>query len=406
MSVETELIDKLLVGYKKPEDILGENGLLKRLTKTIVERALNAEMTAHLGYAKHESKGDGDGNSRNGNSKKTLQGEFGEVEIAVPRDRKATFDPKIVGKHQRRWEGFDDKILSMYARGLTTREIQGHLEEIYGVEVSPTLISNVTDAVVEELKGWQSRPLEPIYPIVYLDALYVRMRNEGRVENRAVYVAMGITLEGQKEVLGLWTSAQEGARFWLGVLTDVKNRGVREILIACVDGLKGFPEAIRNVYPKAEVQLCIVHMVRNSLKYVNWKERKQVAADLKLVYRAATRDQAEQELEQFAAVWDKKYPMIYRQWKEQWNQVSVFFQFPEEVRRVIYTTNAVESLHMSLRKIIKTRSGFPSEEAALKLLYLALRNVTAKWQSVQSWREAMNQFAVLWQDRITAALPS
>jgi putative transposase len=403
MAVANELIDKLIAEYKRPEDILGEKGLLKQLTKAIVERALHSELTEHLGYEKHEPSGRGSGNSRNGASKKTLQGDFGEVEIAVPRDRNGSFEPKIVEKHQRRWVGFDDKILSMYARGMTTREIQGHLEEIYGVEVSPTLISNVTDSVLEEVKSWQSRPLEAVYPVVFLDALYVRMRNEGRVETRAVYVVMGVTMEGQKEVMGLWSSAQEGSRFWLGVLTDIKNRGVKDILIACVDGLKGFPEAIRSVYAKAEVQLCIVHMVRNSLKYVNWKERKQVAADLKLVYRAATREQAEQELEGFAEKWERKYPMIPRQWKENWDGVSVFFQFPGEIRKVIYTTNAVESLNRSLRKIIKVRGGFPSEEAGMKLLYLALRNATKKWHTVQNWKEAMNQFAVLWKDRLAAA---
>ena len=405
MAVETELIDQLLAGYKKPEDILGEHGLLKRLTKTIVERALHAEMTDHLGYEKNDPVGEGSGNSRNGTSRKTLKGDFGAVDIAVPRDRKATFEPKIVEKHQRRWVGFDDKILSMYARGMTTRDIQGHLEEMYGVEVSPTLISNVTDGVLEEVKNWQSRPLEGIYPVVYLDALYVRMRNEGRVENRAVYVVIGITVEGQKEVLGLWTSAQEGARFWLGVLTDLKNRGVKDILIACVDGLKGFPEAIRGVYASTQVQLCVVHMVRNSLKYVNWRERKTVAGDLKQVYRAATREQAEEELKAFGEKWDQKYPMIHRQWEANWEEVSVFFQFPAEIRKVIYTTNAVESLHRSLRKIIKTRGGFPNEEAGLKLLYLALRNATARWQTVQNWKEAMNQFAILWGDRIAAAMP-
>ncbi|MBL8175413.1 MAG: IS256 family transposase [Bryobacterales bacterium] len=405
MAVTNELIDKLIAEYKRPEDILGEKGLLKQLTKAIVERALHTELTEHLGYEKHEPSGRGKGNTRNGTSKKTLQGDFGELEIAVPRDRNASFEPKIVEKHQRRWAGFDDKILSMYARGMTTREIQGHLEEIYGVEVSPALISNVTDAVLEEVKSWQSRPLEALYPVVYLDALYVRMRHEGRVENRAVYVVMGISVEGQKEVLGLWSSAQEGSRFWMGVLTDLKNRGVKDILISCVDGLKGFPEAIRTVYPKTEVQLCIVHMVRNSLKYVNWKERKQVAGDLKLIYRSATREQAEQELEAFGEKWERKYPMIARQWKENWDGVSVFFQFPAEIRKVIYTTNAVESLHRSLRKIIKMRGGFPSEEAGMKLLYLALQNATKRWHVVQNWKEAMHQFAVLWKDRMVAAQP-
>jgi putative transposase len=292
----------------------------------------------------------------------------------------------------------------MYSRGMTTREIQGHLQEMYGVEVSPTLISEVTDAVIEEVKAWQSRPLEPLYAIVYLDALYVKMRHEGRVENRAVYVAIGVDLDGRKDVLGLWTSANEGAKFWLGVLTELKNRGVKDILIACVDGLKGFPQAIESVFPETRIQLCIVHLVRASLNYVNWKERKQVAADLKAIYRAGTEPQAELELRDFMAKWGNKYQAIGRLWKENWERVIPFFEFPPEIRRVIYTTNAVESLHMSLRKIIKTRGSFPSEEAALKLLYLALRNVIGKWDVIQHWKQALNHFQMLWGERIQAAL--
>jgi len=292
----------------------------------------------------------------------------------------------------------------MYARGMTTREIQGHLQQMYGVEVSPTLISEVTDAVLEEVKAWQNRPLEPVYGIVFLDALYVKMRNEGRVENRAVYVAIGVDLEGRKEVLGLWTSSHEGAKFWLGVLTEMKNRGVKDVLIACIDGLKGFPQAIESVFPEARVQLCIVHLVRASLNYVSWKERKRVAADLKGIYRAATERQAEQELTDFIAKWGDKYQAIGKLWKDNWQRVIPFFEFPPDVRRVIYTTNAVESLHMSLRKIIKTRGSFPSEEAALKLLYLALRNASAKWETIQHWKQALNHFQMLWGERIQAAL--
>jgi putative transposase len=365
---------------------------------------MSAELTDHLGYEKNDPAGYGSGNSRNGTMSKTLRGDFGEMSIETPRDRNGSFEPQIVKKHQTRFEGFDDKILSMYARGMTTREIQGHLQEMYGVEVSPTLISEVTDSVVEEVKAWQNRPLEPVYGVVYLDALYVKMRHEGRVENRAVYVAIGIGLDGQKDVLGLWTSNNEGAKFWLSVLTELKNRGVREILIACVDGLKGFPQAIESVFPQAVVQLCIVHLVRASLNYVNWKERKQVAADLKEVYRAATAVQAEMELNAFQARWGSKYQAIGKLWKENWARVIPFFDFPAEVRKVIYTTNAVESLHMSLRKIIKTRGSFPSEEAALKLIYLALRNVIQKWDTVQGWKQALNHFEMLWGDRIQAAL--
>jgi putative transposase len=404
MALDKNLIDKLLEGYQKPEDLIGENGLLKQLTKALVERALNAELTHHLGYEKHDPEGRGSGDSRNGTSRKKLTGDFGEVEIEVPRDRKGDFEPMIVGKHQRRFTGFDDKILSMYARGMTTREIQGHLQEIYGAEVSPSLISEVTDAVIEEVQQWQSRPLEHLYPIVYLDALLVKMRHEGRVENRAVHVAVGIKMDGLKDVLGLWTANTEGAKYWLTIVTELRNRGVEDIFIACVDGLKGFPEAIETIFPKTLVQLCIVHVVRNSLNYVSWKERKFVAADLRSIYTAPTAQAAEQELKCFGEKWDKRYGPIRLMWERHWDRIIPFFAFPPEIRKVMYTTNAVESLNMSLRKIIKTRGSFPSEQAALKLLYLALKNVVAKWQrnGVSNWKGALNQFGVLWEERIRA----
>jgi putative transposase len=399
--LETAL-DELLAG-KSTEEIVGPNGLLKQLTKALVERAMNAEMSHHLGYEKHSAGGRGSGNNRNGKSRKKIQGDFGSVEIEVPRDRNGTYDPKIIPKHERRFAGFDEKILSMYARGMTTRDIQGHLEEMYGVEVSPALISEVTDGVMEEVKAWQSRPLEPIYPIVYLDALMVKMRHEGRVENRAVFVGIGVNLEGGKEVLGLWTSATEGAKFWLQILTEIRNRGVNDILIACVDGLKGFPEAIQSVYPKTQVQLCIVHMVRNSLNYVNWKERKAVAADLRMVYHAATAEEAEQRLRDFEEQWDAKYASIGKMWRRNWTGIVPFFAYPAEIRRAVYTTNIVESLNMSLRKVIKTRGSFPGEEAALKLLYLALRNVAKRWNATRDWRVSLNHFTMLWGERIEAA---
>ena len=399
MGIDKELIDKLLEDYKSPEDIVGESGLLKQLTKALVERALHAELTTHLGYEKHSPEGNEQGNTRNGTSSKRLKGDFGTVEIEVPRDRQASFEPKLVAKGETRFAGFDDKILSMYARGMTTREIQGHLEEMYQVEVSPALISNVTEAVMEEIKAWQSRPLDAIYPIVYLDALVVKMRTDGRVENRAVYVAIGVTLAGMKEVLGLWTSANEGAKFWLGVLTEMQNRGLKDIFIACVDGLKGFPQAIETVYPKTTVQLCMVHMVRASLNYVNWKERKRVAQDLKAIYRAATVEEAERQLAEFAAQWDQRYPSISALWRRNWQGVIPFFQFPPEIRKIVYTTNAIESLNMSLRKAIKTRGAFPSEDAALKVMYLALRNLARKWSAVRGWKEALNRFALLWEAR-------
>jgi putative transposase len=399
MGIETKLIDELLKGGHSVEAVAGENGLLKQLTKAILERALAAELSTHLGYEKHEAAGRGSGNSRNGASKKRLKGDFGTLEIDVPRDRASSFEPQLLPKGQTRWHGFDDKILSLYARGMTTREIQGHLEEMYQVEVSPTLISNVTEAVMDEVRAWQARPLDEVYAIVYLDALVVKMRVDGRVENRAVYVAIGVTLEGRKEVLGLWTSANEGAKFWLQVLTELNNRGVKDIFIACVDGLKGFPQAIATVFPQTTVQLCIVHMVRASLNFVNWKQRQEVAADLKSIYRAATEDEAARQLELFAQKWDAKYPTIAALWRRNWLGIVPFFQFPAEVRKIIYTTNAVESLNMSLRKAIKTRGAFPSEDAAMKVMYLALRNLSAKWNAIQGWKEALNRFMVLWEAR-------
>ena len=404
MEIKDELLDELIKGYQKPEDLIGENGLLKELTKRLVERALRGELTHHLGYERNEDAAAKGSNRRNGSSRKTLKGDFGDLEISVPRDREGTFEPMMVAKNQTRWTGFDDKILSMYARGMSTREIQGHLQEIYKVEVSPALISQVTEEVMDEVKAWQSRPLDPLYPIVYLDALYVKMRHEGRVENRAVHVAIGVSMEGRKEVLGLWTNANEGAKFWLSVLTELRGRGVKDILIACVDGLKGFPQAIESVFPQAQVQLCIVHLVRASLNYVNWKDRKQVVADLKPIYRAAAAEQAREELDLFVEKWGKKYPAIGRLWNEQWERVIPFFAFTPEIRKVIYTTNAVESLHMSLRKVIKNRGSFPNEDSALKLLYLALRNASAKWQTVQGWREALNQFEILHGERLRKAL--
>src|SRR5450432_2981248 len=402
MAIDLKLIDKLLADYKKPEDIIGENGLLKQLTKALLERAMQVEMTDHLGYEKHDPAGNNSGNSRNGATTKTLKGDFGEMPLETPRDRNGSYEPKIIGKGQTRFTGFDDKIISMYARGMSTREIQGHLEEIYKVEVSPTLISNVTEAVMEEVKAWQSRPLDAVYPIVYLDALVVKMRTEGRVENRAVHVAIGIGMDGNKEVLGLWTTANEGAKFWLQVLTELKNRGLKDIFLACVDGLKGFPQAIETVYPKTTVQLCIVHMTRASLNYVSWKERKEVAMDLKAIYRAATDEQAERQLAAFEAKWNRKYPTIGALWRRNWQGIVPFFQFSPEIRKIVYTTNAIESLNMSLRKAIKIRGPFPSEDAALKVMYLALRNLARKWHSVQNWREALNCFAMLWEDRFPA----
>jgi putative transposase len=397
--ISDELIDEWLKQGRKPEDV---QGLLQQITKAVLERAMEAEMTHHLGYEKHDPAGYNSGNSRNGVSRKTVRGDFGEIELETPRDRNGEFSPQIIQKNQTRWTGFDDKILSMYARGMTTREIQGHLQEIYQVEVSPSLISEVTDGVMEQARAWQNRPLEPFYGIVFLDALYVKMRHEGRVENRAVYVAVGINLEGRKDVLGLWTSGSEGAKFWMNVLTELRSRGVKDIYLVCVDGLKGFPQAIESIYPNAEVQLCIVHLVRTSVNYVTWQDRKNVVGDLKPIYRAATADEAELQLSEFESKWPK-YPAIARVWREQWERVIPFFALPPEVRRVAYTTNAVESLHMSLRKIIKTRGSFPSEEAATKLLYLALSKVVVKWQTVQHWKQMLNYLDTVCGERMREA---
>jgi transposase-like protein len=402
MELKPEILDKLLEGVKTQEDLAGPGGLLKQITKALVERMLAGELTHHLGYEKHDVAGPGNGNTRNGKSRKTLKGESGEMEIAVPRDRHGTFDPQVVRKHQTRWDGLDQQIIALYARGLTVRDIQAQLEEMYGVEVSGGLISEVTDEVLEEVKTWQNRPLENMYPVMFLDALMVKMRHDGRVENRAVYVAIGINEEGGKEVLGLWSSANEGAKFWLGVMTELRNRGLRDVYLVCTDGLKGFPDAISSVFPKAQVQTCIVHMIRASLNYVGWKERKALAGDLKPIYRAATAEAAELALGAFRERWPK-HQVVADVWQRNWERVSPFFQFPEEVRKVIYTTNAVESLHASLRKVTKNRGSFPSEEAAFKLLYLALRNASKKWSTLQFWKDAMRQFEIIYPGRRDAA---
>lgn len=402
MDIKPEVLDELLKGIKTQNDLAGPNGLLKALTKALVERALEGELTHHLGYEKNDRVGYGNGNSRNGKSRKTLKSEQGEVEIAVPRDRQGSFEPQLVRKHQTRWDGLDEKIIALYSRGMTVRDIQAQLEEMYGVDVSPGLISEVTDAVLDEVKAWQSRPLESMYPVLYLDALMVKMRHEGRVENRAVFVAIGVDEEGQKDVLGLWSAANEGAKFWLSVMTELKNRGLRDVYIVCTDGLRGFPQAIESVFPQAQVQTCIVHLIRASLNYVSWKERKTVAADLKPIYKAATAEAAQEALDEFRAKWPK-HQVVADVWTRNWERVIPFFQFPEDIRKIIYTTNAVESLHMSLRKVTKNRGSFPNEEAAFKLLYLALRNVSKKWSTVQGWREAMRQFEIVFPGRREAA---
>jgi putative transposase len=403
-SIDNELIDNLLKNYKKPEDLIGENGLLKQLTKQLLERAMAAEMTEHVGYDRHDAAGHHSGNSRNGKSAKTIKGTFGELALATPRDRNGTFEPQIIEKHQTRFTGFDQNILSLYSRGLSTREIQQHLEEIYGVEVTAGLISTVTDEVIDEVRTWQNRQLDEVYPIMYLDAIQFKVRDSGHVRNKAIYLAIGVTMEGFKEVLGLWIAQTEGAKFWLQVVTELKNRGVTDIFIACVDGLKGFPEAIESVFPQTEVQLCIVHLVRHSLNYVGWKQRKEVAADLKLIYTAATDEDAEQRLDEFSGKWDEKFPMIAKSWRSNWTRVIPFFAHPPEIRKIIYTTNAIESLNMSLRKVTKARGSFPNDEAVSKLLYLALRNIAKNWtMPVHAWKDALNRFAIIYENRLPAS---
>lgn len=398
--ITDELLDHLLAGVETTDDLLGRDGLLKQLSKRLIERMLEGELTEHLGYAKHDASGRGSGNSRNGYRSKTVQGGQGELRLQVPRDREGSYEPLLVPNGTSRLAGLDEKVIALYARGLSTRDIQAHLREVYGVDLSPTLISTVTDGVLDEVRAWQNRPLEALYPIVYLDALVVKVRDSGHVRNKAVHLALGITVEGRKELLGMWLAQSEGAKFWLQVVTELKNRGVNDILIACVDGLKGFPEALEAVFPRTQVQLCVVHMVRNSLRFVGWKERKAVAADLRTIYRAPTRDAAETALLQFAAKWDARYPTISRMWSDHWERLTPFFAFPPEVRRVIYTTNTIEALNRSFRKVLKTRGALPSDEALYKLLYLALRPLASKWtMPVPYWRAALNHFVILFADR-------
>lgn len=401
MASVDELLDTLMKDYKNPEDLVGENGLLKRLTKRVLERAMQTEMTDHLGYEKHSPDGNNSGNSRNGSYEKTIKGEFGTLKVTVPRDRNGTFEPILLPKGQSRFTGFDDKIISMYARGMTTRDIQSHLQEMYGVEVSPTLISQVTDAIADEVKQWQNRLLDEVYPIVYLDAIRVRVRHNGHVINKAVYLGIGINVEGTKEILGMWTAESEGAKFWLHVVTELRNRGVKDIFIACVDGLKGFPEAIEAVFPQTQVQLCIVHMVRHSLNYVAQKDRKAVADDLRAIYSSPTEQQAEMNLEAFEAKWDKTHPSISRTWRRNWDNIIPFFAYAPEIKKVIYTTNAIESLNMSIRKVTKNRGSFPNDDAMFKLLYLAFRNVAKIWyKPIPGWKLALNQFSIIYEGRM------
>jgi len=397
-----KLVAELAKNVKTESDL---SELSSELVKMTVEAALGAEMDHHLGYEKHAVEGRNSGNSRNGHSSKTLKGTHGEARIDVPRDRSGTFEPQLLGKYQTRLTDFDDQILYLYAKGLTTRQIADTFKEMYGAEVSPTLISKVTDAVQDQVQEWQKRNLDPLYPIVYLDCIVVKVRQNKQVINKAIYLALGVDLEGHKQPLGLWIGENEGAKFWMSVLTELKNRGVEDILIACVDGLTGFPQAIEAVYPETRVQLCVVHMVRNSLKYVAWKDYKAVTADLKTIYRAPTEAEARRQLEAFGERWKEKYCQIAKMWDRHWPNLITLFDYPPEIRKTIYTTNAIESLNSVIRKSTRQRKIFPTDDSAMKVVYLAIRAASKKWsRPIRDWKAALNQLIIQFDDRITRHL--
>lgn len=391
-------VTKLAKGLKSEAD-LGD--LTQQLMKMTVEAALGAELDDHLGYDKHDPAGRGSGNSRNGTTSKRLKGQHGEIEIDAPRDRAGTFEPQFVRKGQTRLTQMDDQILALYAKGMSTRDIVAAFKEMYDADVSAALISKVTDRVLDTVTEWQSRPVDAVYPIVYLDCIVLKIRQNKRVINKSMYLALGINMEGQKELLGLWLAETEGAKFWLSVLTELKNRGLQDILIACVDGLKGFPEAIAAEYPQTKIQLCIVHMVRNSLKYVSWKDYKAITADLKAIYKASTEDAALLELERFGEKWDEQYPQISKSWHNHWPNLITLFEYPPDIRRVIYTTNAIESLNSVIRKATKQRKVFPTDESAMKVVYLAIQSAAKKWtMPIRNWKPALNRFMIDFGDRL------
>jgi putative transposase len=395
-----EVVDELLAGARTEEEIVGPGGLLSQLTKRLVERALEVEITEHLGYAPHQEPSGGTGNTRNGSTPKRLITEHGEVGIDAPRDRDSSFEPRIVRKRQRRFEGFDEKILALYSRGMSTRDIEAHIAEIYGVHVGRDLISRVTDAVMDDARAWQQRPLDDVYPVIFLDALVLKIREGGTVQRRACYLALGIAMDGSRDVLGMWFQETEGAKFWMQVLSELKHRGISDILVCCVDGLKGFPEAIEAVFPQTTVQTCIVHLIRASLKYVPRREFADVARDLKPIYTAIDADHAHQALERFDEKWGGRFPVITQAWLDSWEYVTPFLAFPPEVRRVIYTTNAIEALNRQLRKAVKTKGHFPTEDAARKLLYLAILNAVPAWTRTRNWTTALLAFKIHFGDRL------
>jgi transposase-like protein len=391
-----DLLDKIDFRHLTQEEVLGQDGLVKRLTGRLLQKVLEAEMDEHLGYKKNDSAGDNSGDSRNGHTPKTVLTENHEMTVAIPRDRNGTFEPQIIPKYQKRVPLFNDQVISMYSFGMTNRDIQSHIQKIYNVEISPEQISRITEAVMDDAREWQSRPLESAYPIVYFDAMRVNSKQDGKSCKKSVYTALAVTFEGKKEVLGLWQSDSEGAKFWMGIMTELKNRGVNDILIACMDGLTGFPDAVRAVFPETRVQLCIVHMVRNSTKFVSYKDLKKLCADLKTVYTAPSEEAGRDALEEFGKIWNGRYPMIYRSWSEHWNDLCEFFKYPPEIRKAIYTTNAIESLNFQLRKVMKNRLTFVNDDAIMKVLYLAIRNASEKWtMPIKEWGLALNQFAII-----------
>lgn len=397
-----QLLDQIDFHGMTAEELAGENGLLKKLTSRFYSKALDAEMDEHLGYKKNDNAGDNSGNSRNGYTTKTVITDSNDtIEVQVPRDRNSTFEPVIIPKHEKRTPLFNDQIISMYSFGMSTRDIQRHLQQVYGVEVSPETISNITESVMTDVREWQNRPLEKSYPILFLDALRVNSRQDGKNINKALYVALAINWEGRKEVLGLWLANTEGAKFWMSVLTDIKNRGVEDILIACMDGLTGFPDAVKAIFPDTHIQHCIVHMIRNSTKFVSYKDLKAVCRDLKEVYSAINAESGHEALEEFGKKWNDKYPMIQASWERNWNDLTEFFNYPKDIRRAIYTTNAIESLNFSLRKVTRNKSSFPDDDSIYKVMYLAIKNASTRWtMSIKDWGLAVNQFAILFDGRV------
>lgn len=405
MAITNEMLDELIGNAKTQEDVFGKDGLLKNLSKRLLERMLEAEMTHHLGYEKYAAEGQNTGNSRNGKTKKTVATGSGKVELEVPRDRTSEFEPILIEKRQSRLEGLDNQVLSLYGKGMTVRDIQEHVSDLYGTDVSPDLISTITDGVLAEVTEWRNRPLDKLYPIVFIDGFVVKARLESVVCNRTVYVIYGITLEGKKEVLGLYLGESEGAKFWLYVLTELKNRGLEDIFILCADGLKGLPEAVEATFPKAIFQTCIVHMVRHSLNYVPYQEKKAVAADLKKIYQSNTIELASEALDEFEITWGEKYPAIVKSWRNNWEKIIPFLQFPKEIRKVIYTTNIVESLNNTLRKSVRNRGHFSTEDSIMKVLYLAIRGVSKKWNMpIRDWKQALNHFAIMFSERFPEKL--